>query len=279
MGGLWPREPHASGETFLPAGADTGHNASMTSVRQRGHPELRVRLTAEASSVAGARRFITDGLTEWGREHLVDDAALCVTEMATNSALHSGSPYMHVGLSDLESAVRLSVEDAGGLVPVQAVSPPPVPASVDLLAVDLLGTTGRGLAIVSVLAENWGIDESTAGRRIWAELAGDGVEHDVRPPVVAYADQSAPQQAALPADWATIRMLRCPVELSVRVDQHLDDLIRELQLIDSDDGPTPPRKLGQLIERLSPDRPSRDTWGAAPRWMPPRKGRSTSTSR
>lgn len=222
----------------------------MTSVRPGGHPELRVRLTAEASSVPGARRFVTDGLTGWGREHLVDDAALCVTEMATNSALHSGSSYMHVGLSDLEPAVRLSVEDAGGLVPLQAVAPPPAPASGDPLAIEALGTTGRGLAIVSMLAETWGIDERRDGRRIWADLAGDGVEHEVRPPVVAFTDQSVPDQAVLPADWAKVTMLRCPVQLGVRVDQRLDDLIRELQLIDSEEGQTPPRELGQLIERL-----------------------------
>jgi anti-sigma regulatory factor (Ser/Thr protein kinase) len=222
----------------------------MTSVPRGGNPELRVRLAAEASSVPGARRFVTDGLLDWGREHLVDDAALCVTEMAANSALHSGSPYMHVGMSDLEPAVRLSVADAGGLVPLPAMAPPPALRSGDLPPVEALGTTGRGLAIVSVLAESWGIEERADGRRIWADLAGDGVEHEVRPPVVAFRNQTTPEPGVLPADWATVRMPRCPVQLGLRVDQRLDDLIRELQLIDSEEGPTPPRELGQLIERL-----------------------------
>jgi hypothetical protein len=43
---------------------------------------------------------------------------------------------------------------------------------------------------------------------------------------------------------------RCPVQLGLQIDQRLDDLVRELQLIDSEGGPTPPRELGQLIERL-----------------------------
>ncbi|MGH3459526.1 ATP-binding protein [Aeromicrobium sp.] len=222
----------------------------MTSEPRGVHPELRVRLAAEASSVPGARRFVIDGLLDWGRERLVDDAALCVTEMAANSALHSGSPYMHVGLSDLEPAVRLSVEDAGGLVPLPAVAPPPAPRSGDLPPIEALGTTGRGLAIVSVLAEGWGIEERVDGRRIWADLAGDGVEHEVRPPVVAFHDPATPEPAVLPADWATVRMLQCPVQLGLRIDQRLDDLIRELQLIDSEEGPTPPKELGRLIERL-----------------------------
>ncbi|MFE6649112.1 ATP-binding protein [Nocardioides sp. NPDC057772] len=213
----------------------------MTSVPDGDRPELRVRLSAEAASVPGARRFVTDGLREWGRAHLVDDAALCVTEMAANSALHSGSPYMQVRMSDLEPGVRLSVEDDGALVPLPAVAPPPLESQ---------GMTGRGLAIVSVLAESWGIEERADGRRIWAELAGDGVEHDVRPPIVEVGEQSVPEPVALPADWVTVRLPRCPVYLGLQIDQRLDDLVRELQLIDSEDGPTPPRELGQLIERL-----------------------------
>lgn len=80
--------PHRPGETGEPSPDDSGtrHNASMTSVRPRGHPELLIRLAAEASSVPGTRRFVSDGLTDWGREHPVGDAALCVTERATNSA-------------------------------------------------------------------------------------------------------------------------------------------------------------------------------------------------
>jgi anti-sigma regulatory factor (Ser/Thr protein kinase) len=224
----------------------------MTPVARGGQPALRVRLVANVSSVPGARRFVTDGLLDWGREHLVDDGALCVTEMAANAALHSGSAYMQVEISDLDPAVRLSVEDAGGLVPLPAVAPPPVPAARpgDVPLAEAVGTTGRGLAIVSVLAESWGIDERAGGRRIWAHLAGDGVEHRVRPPVVTVRDVTMPQPGVLPADWATVRMLRCPVQLGLRVDQRLDDLVRELQLIDSEEGPIPPRELGQLIERL-----------------------------
>ena len=126
-------------------GVQVGHNATVTSVPRGAHPELRVQLAADTSSVPGARRFVIDGLRQWGREHLVDDAALCVTEMAANSALHSGSPYLRVRLLDIEPGVRLGVEDAGGMVPLAAVAPPPVASQ---------GTTGRGLAIVSVLARS-----------------------------------------------------------------------------------------------------------------------------
>src|SRR5687767_6677124 len=139
--------------------ARDGHNSPMASGPHGGSSELRVRLAAEVPSVPGARRFVVDGLLDWGRESLIDDAALCVTEMAANSVLHSGSPYMHVGMEDLHSGVRLSVEDDGGLVPLPAVAPPPAAGSDHVPRVEDLGTTGRGLAIVSVLSESWGIEE------------------------------------------------------------------------------------------------------------------------
>lgn len=223
----------------------------MAHLPAEGRPELQLRLAAEAASVPGARRFVTDGLLDWGRGHLVDDAALCVTEMATNAALHSGSVYMNVALSDLVPAVRLSVEDAGAMIPLPAVAPPPAPTAERVASIEALGTTGRGLAIVSVLAEAWGIDEHEEGRRIWADLAGDGVEHDVRPPEVSFRDpQGPPEMLESPADWTTVRMLRSPVQLALQIDQRLDDLVRELQLIDSREGTTPPKELGRLIERL-----------------------------
>ena len=35
----------------------------------------------------------------------------------------------------------------------------------------------------------------------------------------------------LPAGWACVRLAGCPVRLSLRQDEHLDELIRELQLV------------------------------------------------
>jgi anti-sigma regulatory factor (Ser/Thr protein kinase) len=217
-------------------------------------PDLRLRLSAAPVSVPGARRFVRDGLHAWGRAELVDDAALCVTEMAANAALHSGSNFMNVVLRDLSRAVMVSVEDAGGLVPVEAVVPQNgrrlMPADGGVLPVNEQPTTGRGLSIVSVLSAAWGIDETSHGRRIWAELTGDGVEHQVRPPERGSVRSPATEEPVLPAGWRTIRMLRCPTTLLIRIDQQLDDLVRELQLIDTIDDDTRPRELGRLIEGL-----------------------------
>lgn len=223
-----------------------------TDAAESGHPALRVRLAAETASVPGARRFVCDGLADWGRGSVLDDAALCVTEMAANAALHSGSGYMDVVVHDLTDSVRVAVEDEGALVPVEAVRPgtAPLPGDDGGLWLDEQPTTGRGLAIVSMIARSWGVEETPHGRRIWADLAETDAEYAVRPPQVERTEQPHAPTGTLPEGWKATRMLQCPVRLALRIDRHLDDLVRELQLIGADRGTSPPRQVAQLVDTL-----------------------------
>ena len=91
-------------------------------LEQREAGEMRIRLAADAASVPGARRFVTDGLTSLGRTELLDDAALCVTELAANAALHSSSTFMEVALRAIDQSVQIVVEDDGP-VPAEVVVP------------------------------------------------------------------------------------------------------------------------------------------------------------
>jgi len=219
-------------------------------------PELRIRLAADPASVPGARRFVTDGLTSWGLPDLVDDAALCVSELAGNAALHSASTFMEIVLRSLEASVRLSVEDDGE-VPAAAVVPrpsfPDPDDELDLLLLDDEPTTGRGLAIVSVLADDWGVEATEAGKRIWVDLTGSGAPHGVTQPRTGPQQAPPATPAGLPVGWALVRLAGCPVQLSLRQDQHLDELIRELQLVqyDSRDRDNPrSRELASELEGL-----------------------------
>jgi anti-sigma regulatory factor (Ser/Thr protein kinase) len=207
---------------------------------------VQVRFAADPASVPGARRIVVDALESWRLVGLVDDATLCVSELAANAALHSGGGFMQIEVLNLGDAVRLSVED-DGVIPAEAVVPrsrfPDPEDDDDLLRLDDEPTTGRGLGIVSILASDWGVEETDGGKRIWAEVTNDQEHHGVRQPKTHTHDRhdinerdQAPSgsSGALPPGWTLVRLLGCPVQLSLRQDEHLDELIRELQLIAGD---------------------------------------------
>lgn len=224
---------------------------------------LRVRLAADPASVPDARRFVAEGLRAWGHDALVEDAKLCVSELAGNAALHGDSTYIEVHLVDLERAVRVAVED-DGLAPASVVAPratlPGLDAAFDaeLDELDALlsaPTTGRGLAIVSVLASDWGVEELEQGKRVWAELApSDQLDEASGHPAPASEPGPATHHGAegdaahdLPEGWVVVTLAGCPVDLSLRQDQHLDELVRELTLMSVDkDNP----ESGRLARRL-----------------------------
>lgn len=208
---------------------------------------LRVRFAADPASVPGARRFVADGLRAWGHDALVDDATLCVSELAGNAALHGNGSYIEVSVLDLRRAVRLCVEDDGP-APPEAVSPRTTLPGLDDAFDDELDeldralnapTTGRGLAIVSVLSSDWGVEELENGKRVWADLSPSRSAEEPPPGGVAHESEPNPAPAnghgsPVPDDWCVVRLLGCPVELSLRQDQHLDELVRELTLISAD---------------------------------------------
>ena len=200
-------------------------------------PHLRLSLVAEPVSVPAARRFVADGLESWGRRDLLDDAKLCVTELAGNAALHSSSTFMHIGLGLDREVVRISVEDDGA-VPAQAVTPRPSfpdPDDPAELLLDDEATTGRGLGIVSILANDWGVETTPVGKRVWIEITGTADEHGVRLPKIEDGGPAEePGTTMLPTGWARVRLAGCPVQLGLRQDEHLDELVRELQLVGSD---------------------------------------------
>lgn len=217
--------------------------------------ELRIRLAADAASVPGARRFVADGLRSWGRTALVDDAALCVSELTTNAALHSASTFMEVVLHGQDRAVRLSVED-DGVTPAEAVVPRATftgsPDDPDLVLDDET-TTGRGLGIVSILASDWGVEPTSGGKVVWLTLTDGAEEHLVRMPrTEQHGSAQAPRDLdmAMPEGWGLVRLKGCPVRLSLRQDQHLDELVRELQLIEGDTDNPQSRVLAERLEGL-----------------------------
>jgi anti-sigma regulatory factor (Ser/Thr protein kinase) len=111
------------------------------------------------ASVGVARRFTVDTLRRWGREDLTTSGALLVTELVTNAILHART-MIQVILERREDAVRVEVRDGSPVRPAMRNH-------------GLDATTGRGLALVSKLAESWGVDVTGSGKVVWAQLTED----------------------------------------------------------------------------------------------------------
>src|SRR6478735_1798610 len=216
----------------------------------QGAPErLHVRLAADAASVPAVRRFVVDGLTAWGEVDLVEAAELVASELSSNAALHASAEFMHVTLERPGAAavgVRVAVEDDGP-VGVEAVLPRTLAG--DDLDWDELDATGRGLTIVAMLAGRWGVDETTRGKRVWADLLDGGAAHAALDPERAERD-AGPADGDLPPGWALVRLVQCPVTLSLRQDSHLDELVRELQLLGADEHNRESAAIAEEIQGL-----------------------------
>ncbi len=131
-------------------------NEQIELLRQRDQFYARAR-----RSVPAARRFTEWslsywGLTEWERSA---DVLLCVSELATNAVVH-GVPPGRGFLLRLRydgALVRIEVHDSGTGVPE--------------VAHPVLDEGGRGLLLVSVLSDRWGVGERNPGKIVWCDFA------------------------------------------------------------------------------------------------------------
>lgn len=142
-------------------------------------PRAEVTLPGATSSVPTARRFVDFLLTSWGEPDTAWTAALCVSELAGNCALHARTAFtVTVELDD--GVVRIEVSDGSVRVPAQR-------------SYDTGSTTGRGLRLVGEYASSWGVDVTEAGKTVWVVL-------DLRPaPAGGQEDDDASIDALLVA--------------------------------------------------------------------------------
>jgi hypothetical protein len=109
------------------------------------------------AAVRAVRGFVRDALAGWGLDHLVGDAVLITSELATNAVTHGGSPFRTSLVRDGD-VVRVSVEDGSSAWPRHQRALPD-------------DQEGRGMAIVAVLSRRTGCDPTVGGKVAWAELS------------------------------------------------------------------------------------------------------------
>jgi serine phosphatase RsbU (regulator of sigma subunit)/anti-sigma regulatory factor (Ser/Thr protein kinase) len=122
---------------------------------------------AEPERIAAARQHLRELLHDWADEEQIDSAVLMVSEMVTNVLVHTdGHALLVAEVMCGEAARRLRVEVADACDDLPHKRRPGEMAS-----------SGRGLVLMEVLADAWGVDPRGEGKSIWFELyesAGPG---------------------------------------------------------------------------------------------------------
>lgn len=166
-------------------------------------------LPPEAASAAAARRHVASTIGEGPLADLVETASLLVSEVVTNAVLHAGTQIeLTCGVED--GALCVEVRDRSTVAP-------------SLRHYDAGASTGRGLGLVELLADGWGVEADEQGKTVWFLLAGSDVW--VTPPRPARASPAAPQarfEVCLP---------NLPVDLVSATVQYGDAVLRELALL------------------------------------------------
>ncbi|MFI7128920.1 ATP-binding protein [Nonomuraea sp. NPDC050153] len=110
-------------------------------------------LPSVPAGVGAARSLVRTELTGWGLERLIDDCVLIVSELVTNAVRYGGSAYA-LRLENRTDRLYGEVFDPG--------DGEPHPCSPDADAL-----SGRGLQIVSAIADDWGVAPADGGKVVW----------------------------------------------------------------------------------------------------------------
>jgi histidine kinase-like protein len=128
--------------------ADRGQSGSKA--------ELSREFAGSLGSIGQARRFVVAALEAAGNGVTADDAALVVTEFATNAIIHAKSAFT-VTVTTGQDSVRISVRDH---------SAPPGTGNGQVFRAAPL----HGLGAVAAMAMRWGVAPIPSGKDVWAEL-------------------------------------------------------------------------------------------------------------
>ena len=121
--------------------------------------EHEIVLPANALSAAKARAFVVHKLVEHRLLYLVDDVRLVASELATNAFVHAKTEFTVV-LEGRELSVLLTVSDGS----------PVAPSSVPHESDDLR-SAGRGLQIINILCQSWGVlEQDGTAKSVWARF-------------------------------------------------------------------------------------------------------------
>lgn len=117
--------------------------------------ELRLRRSMTAA--AEARGFVLAEANRRGLSGRAADAELAVSELATNALVHTRGEIV-VRVDGGPDRLRVEVRDGSQLLPMPSLS-------------ERGGMSGRGLLLVSQIADSWGATPDHGGKAVWFEVS------------------------------------------------------------------------------------------------------------
>ena len=162
-------------------------------------------------------------------------AQLVASELTTNALLHGGGTATVV-LTELPGGVRIEVHDGNRHAPMRVLESPE-------------SMTGRGMALIGLLAADWGVEHAGDGKVVWAEVvAGAPSARAARSPRAEWRDVEGGEPLV------DIVIGDVPTDLLVAAKRHVDNVLREFALAAGGQrsGTTRPIPvpLAHLVERV-----------------------------
>jgi anti-sigma regulatory factor (Ser/Thr protein kinase) len=116
-----------------------------------------IQLTPESGAPGRARDFLTRFVRSEGAERYAEDGRVIVSELVTNAVRYSRTE-MSVDLELTGAGLEVGVYDDG-------------PGEPHITPATQRGLSGRGLALVARLAQEWGVQfAERGGKRVWCVL-------------------------------------------------------------------------------------------------------------
>lgn len=116
---------------------------------------------ADAEHVRRLRHDLAKTLADWGVTERAEDVLCSCSEMLTNALRYGQIKTLAAALTEQDGWLRLSVTDNNPF--------PPYPA-----LADRDDENGRGIVLVTALADAWGFRASAHGKQVFAEFQLDG---------------------------------------------------------------------------------------------------------
>ncbi|MFG2309063.1 SpoIIE family protein phosphatase [Streptomyces sp. NPDC048566] len=141
--------------------AERGFGGAAPAVRPTVRRTMLTVAQAEPERIADARRQVRELLHDWASADQLDSAVLLVSEMLTNVLVHTDADALLVAEVTGEPGkrrLRIAVTDGSDDLPHRR-----DPGE--------LASSGRGLVLMEMLADAWGVDPRGEGKSIWFEFS------------------------------------------------------------------------------------------------------------